>query len=135
MLHNEARELLVEGYEATRDAEGIAKAYSVSKWTVYRLAEQKRKTGSVKLRTSQRGRKPALTTEDKANIRDCIDADPDITIEEIREKLNLSASYSTVERAIKAMGYTLKKKSLYASERDRVRCAGKAKRMERNHNA
>ena len=135
LLHNEARELLVEGYEATHDAEGIAKAYSVSKWTVYRLAEQKRKTGSVKLRTSQRGRKPALTTEDKANNRDCIEADPDITIEEIREKLNLSASYSTVERAINAMGYTLKKKSLYASERDRLRCAGKAQRVERNHNA
>lgn len=135
MLHNEARELLVEGYEATHDAEGIATAYSVSKWTVYRLAEQKRKTGSVKLRTSQRGRKPALTAEDKENIRDCINADPDITIEEIREELNLSASYSTVERAINTMGYTLKKKSLYASERDRVRCAGEAQRVERNHNA
>lgn len=53
MLHNEARELLVRGYEATHDVEGIAKAYSVSKWTVYRLVEQKRKTGSVALRTSQ----------------------------------------------------------------------------------
>ena len=52
MLHNEARELLVKGYEATHDAEGSAKAYLVSKWTVYRLAEQKRKTGSVALRTS-----------------------------------------------------------------------------------
>ena len=39
MLHNEARELLVQGYEATHDAKGIAKAYSVSRWTVYRLAE------------------------------------------------------------------------------------------------
>lgn len=47
MLHNEARELLVRRYEATRDAEGIAKAYSVSKWTVCRLAEQKRKTGTA----------------------------------------------------------------------------------------
>ena len=120
MLHNEARELLVEGYEATHDAKGIAKAYSVSKWMVYRLAEQKRKTGSVALRTSQRGRKPVLTTEDKEAIRRCIDEAPDITIEEIREELNLSASYSTVERAIRAMGYTLKKKSLYASERDRL---------------
>lgn len=53
MLHNEARELLVRGYEATHDAEGIAKAYSVSKWTVYRLVEQKRKIGSVALRTRQ----------------------------------------------------------------------------------
>ena len=127
MLHSEVRELLVQGYEAAHDAKGIAKAYSVSKWTVYRLAEQKRKAGSVALRTSQRGRKPVLTAEDKDNIQHCI--------EEIRKKLNLSASYSTVERAIAAMGYTLKKKSLYASERDRVRCAGKAQRMERNHNA
>ncbi len=47
MLHNEARELLVQGYEATHDAKGIAKAYSVSKWMVHRLAEQKRKTGSA----------------------------------------------------------------------------------------
>ena len=87
MLHNEARELLVQGYEATHDAKGIAKAYSVSKWTVYRLAEQKRKTGSVALRTSQRGRKPVLTAEDKENIQHCMDESPDITIEEIREKL------------------------------------------------
>ena len=60
MLHNEARELLVRGYEATHDAKGIAKAYSVSKWTVYRLAEQKAKTGSVDLRVSKRGRKRVL---------------------------------------------------------------------------
>jgi len=39
MPRNEARELLVRGYEATHNAEGIAKAYSVNKWTVYRLAE------------------------------------------------------------------------------------------------
>ena len=92
MLHNEARELLVQGYEATHDAKGGAKAYSVSKWTVYRLAEQKRKTDSVALRTSQRGRKPVLTVEDKENIQHCIDESPDITIEEIREKLNLCLS-------------------------------------------
>ncbi len=47
MLHNEARELLVKGYEATHDAEGIAKVYSVSTSTVYRLVRQKRETGSV----------------------------------------------------------------------------------------
>lgn len=133
MLHNEARELLVQGYETTRDAEGIAKAYSVSQSTVYRLVRQKRETGSVVLRTNQRGRKPLLTAEDKEKIHICIDEKPDITIEEIREKLQLSASYSTVERAIGAMGYTLKKKSLYASERDRLRCAGKALGMGKNY--
>lgn len=58
-----------------------------------------------------------------------------MTIAEIREELKLTPSYSTVERAINVMGYTLKKKSLYASERDRVRCAGKTKRLEGNHKA
>ncbi len=126
MLHNEARELLVRGYEKSHDAAGIAQAYSVSIRTVYRLVKQKQETGSVALRTSQRGRKPVLTTGDKEKIRQCVDEKPDITINEIREKLGLSASYSTVERVIEGIGYTLKKKSLYASERDRVRCARKA---------
>ena len=123
--------ITIKRHEATHNAEGIAKAYSVSKWTVYRLAEQKRKTGSVALRTSQRGRKPVLTAQDKENIRLCIDERPDITIEEIREEMKLCASYSTVERAIEAKGYTLKKKSFYASERDRVRCAEKTQSVKR----
>ena len=131
MLHNEARELLVKGYEKSGDAEAIAQAYSVSERTVYRLAQQKRETGSVALRTSQGGRKRTLTEEDKQNIRQCVEERPGIAINEIREKLHLTASCSTVERAIQAMGYTRKKKSLYASERDRVRCGGKAERMGR----
>lgn len=135
MLHNEARELLVKGYEKSGDVAAIARAYSVSERTVYRLAQQKRETGSVALRTSRRGRKPTLTEEDKENIKQCVDERPDITINEIREKLQLTASYSTVERAVQAMGYTLKKKSLYASERDRVRCGRKAKGMGREHNS
>ncbi len=72
MLHNEARELLVKGYEKSHDAAGIAQAYSVSIHTVYRLVKQKRETGSVALRTSQRGRKPVLTAADKEKIRQCI---------------------------------------------------------------
>lgn len=135
MLHNEARELLVKGYEKTRDAKAIAQAYSVSERSVYRLAQQKRETGSVALRTSQRGRKPTLTQEDRKNIQRCMDEKPDVTVNEIREQLHLSASYSTVERAIQAMGYTLKKKSLYASERNRLRCGGKTRKMGRKHNS
>ena len=62
MLHNEARELLVEGYETTHNAEAIAKIFHVNKYTVYHLEEQKRKTGSVDLQTWRRGRKALLNT-------------------------------------------------------------------------
>ena len=79
------------------------------------------------MRSSQRDRKPALTAEDKEDIRQCMDEKPDITTEEIREKLSHFVSCSTVER-----GYTLKKKPLCASERDRIRCAGEAQRTEKD---
>ena len=68
MLHNEARELLVESYEKTHNAEEIAKIFGVNKYTVYHMAERKRKTGSVALRTSQRGRKQLLNDDDKQHI-------------------------------------------------------------------
>ena len=129
MLHNEARKLMVQAYEKNRDANRTAEDFSISASTVYRLERQMRKTGSVILRVNERGRKALLSKEDHKRIQAAIQAQNDITIEEIREKLNLTVSYSTVERAIRKMGYTIKKKSLHASERDRLRCEGEAGKM------
>ena len=130
MLHNEARELLVKAYAKHPVAKDIAEAFSISTSEVYRLVMQKARTGSVELRVSQRGRKKLLSEEDIQNIKAQIEAHNDITIEEIREALNLKASYTTVERAVNGLGYTVKKKSLHASERDRARCTGKTRIVE-----
>ena len=81
MLHNEARKLLVEGYEATHNAKEIARIFHVNKYTVYHLEEQKRKTGSVDLQTWRRGRKALLSSEDKARIAKCITKNPTISLE------------------------------------------------------
>ncbi len=130
MLHNEARNLLVEAYEKTHDAKGIALAYGVSVPTVYRLAEQKAKTGSVDLRVSKRGRKRVLGQDALEKIAKTIDARPDITLAEIIEKLELPVGIETVRRAIQAMGYRRKKKMIHASEQERPRCAGQERTME-----
>ena len=131
MLHNEARELLVSGYLKTHRAKEIAEAYSVSEPTVYRLAQQKRETGSVALRVNQRGRKRLLSDEDIARIDEAIQERPDITIHELVEKLQLRAEDETVRRAVIRLGYRLKKKMIHASEQERPRCAGKAEGVER----
>ena len=130
MLHNEARNLLVEAYEKTHDAKGIALAYGVSVPTVYRLAEQKAKTGSVDLRVRKRGRKRVLGQDALEKIAKTIDARPDITLAEIVEKLELPVGIETVRRAIQAMGYRRKKKMIHASEQERPRCAGQERTME-----
>ena len=135
MLHNEARKLLVEAYEQSHDAKTVAKNFQVSTSTVYRLSEQMKKTGSVDLQTSQRGRKPALTQEDLQEIDQLIMAQPDITIDEIIEKQGLSVSNETVRKAVIGLGYVYKKKSFYAAERERVRCCCSERGLERNDHA
>ena len=108
MLHNEARELLVEAYEKTGKAKEVAECFSVDTSTVYRLNRQKKATGSVKLRTNQRGRKPSLSPTDLSNIDKAIQEQPDITIDEIIEKLNLHVANETVRKAVIKMGYIYK---------------------------
>ena len=130
MLHNEARNLLVEAYKKTHNAKGIALAYGVSVPSVYRLAEQKARTESVDLRVSKRGRKRVLVQEDLENIARTVEEQPDITLAEIVEKLNLPVGIETVRRRLQAMGYRRKKKMINASEQERPRCAGKERRME-----
>ena len=62
MLHDETRKLLIEAWNKTHNAKEIyIYRFSVNTSTVYRLEKQMRETGSVKTRTSQRGRKHALT--------------------------------------------------------------------------
>ena len=72
--------------------------------TVYRLTEQKTKTGSVNLRVSERGRNRILRQDDLEKIAKTIDEQPDITLAEIVEKLKLPVGIETLRRAIYAMG-------------------------------
>ena len=131
MLHDEARELLVAGYIKTHKAKEIAEAYSVSVPTVYRLVQQKRETGSVALQVNRRGRKRLLGDDDLDRIAQAIEAQSDITIRELIEKLQLHAGEETVRRAVIELGFCVKKKMIHASEQERPRCAGKTSAVER----
>lgn len=131
MLHNEARKLLIKAWNKTHNAKEVAECFGVNTSTVYRLEKRMRETGSVETRVSQRGRKSALSQTDLQNIDQMIQAQPDITIHEIREGLQLPVSDETVRRAVVKMGYVYKKKSLHASEQERPRCQKQAGRVEK----
>ena len=132
MLHNEARKLLIEAWNKTHNAKEIAECFSVNT-SVYRLEKRMRETGSVETRTSQRGRKPALSQNDIQNIDRLIQQQPDITINEVLEKLQLHVSDETVRKAILKLGYVYKKKSLHASEQERPLCPGQTEELERTY--
>lgn len=129
MLSNEERKLLTEAHEKGYKSKVLAEIFNISINSVNRIIRQKKQTGSYELKTHNSGRKPILTETDLKNISELIDAQPDITINEIIEKLHLKAVNETVRKAVIKMGYVYKKKSLHASERERPRCSSKKGRL------
>lgn len=123
----------IEAWNKTHNAKEIAECFSVNTSTVYRLEKRMRETGSVETRTSQRGRKPALSQNDIQNIDRLIQQQPVITINEVLEKLQLHVSDETVRKAILKLGYVYKKKSLHASEQERPLCPGQTEELERTY--
>jgi len=133
MLSNETRRRLVEGFARVHDAKIIAQAYGVKEWEVYHLAKQMRETGSVDLRTNQRGRKPKLSPGDIERVDQAIQEQPDITFGELIERLELNISESRLGRIVREqLGYSRKKKVIHASEQERPRCTAETIRMETN---
>lgn len=59
-----------------------------------------KETGSVEPRTHLRGRKPSLSEEDIRNIDNLLQKQPDITISEIKETLNLTVCEGTIRKAV-----------------------------------
>ena len=133
MLHNEARKLALEAWDKTHNAKEIAKYFSVNKSTIYRLIEQRARTGSYETKTQQRGRKPLLTEKQHQDIIQLVEKQPDITIKEIIESLHLPVGNEAVRRFLIKQGYTYKKKSLHAKEQERPRCTGKTPHMDRKY--
>lgn len=122
MLSNEERKKLIEAHKKGYKSKDLAEIFKVTPNSVNRIVRQEKRTGTYELKTHNSGRKPILTEEDLKNISNLIDLQPDITINEIIEKLKLNVVNETVRKAVKKMGYVYKKKSLHASERERLRC-------------
>lgn len=126
MLSNDTRQQLIEAFEKNQNAKEVAEYYGVHISTVYRLRQRKEETGDVKVLTERCGRKRTLSEEDILKIDHAIEERPDITIRELQEKLDLPCSHETLRKAALELGWRYKKKSVYASERRRLRCGGKA---------
>ena len=130
MLKTETRLLLLKAIESGIKVSDAAKAYCVNRSTVTRLIRQMKETGSVEPKTYLRGRKPSLSEEDLQNIDNLLQEQPDITISEIKDTLNLTVCEETIRKAVLKLGYVYKKKSLHASEQERPRCTGTEGELE-----
>ncbi len=120
MLRNETRKLVLEAYDKHHNVKEVAKSFSVDTSTVYRLLEQRRRTGSVETRTYLRGRKSSLDEENLKRIRKLVEEQPDITLQRIIDTLELQVCIETVRKALLKMGYSYKKVLLNVGGQERM---------------
>src|SRR5262245_614050 len=89
----------------------IAALLSVSIACVANYLELRQETGSPQPRRTPGGRRPALPAERYPEVRQLLPEQPDLTLEQIRDRLRLSCSLAAVCRTLTKLGLTRKKKS------------------------
>jgi transposase len=99
----------------------LARLFSVSLSFLVRLLHRRRHTGSTQPRPHAGGPRPCLGPKDIQRLLTLVRHQPDATLAELRDRLGIPCSLSTVARALSRQGFTRKKKSLHASERDSKR--------------
>ena len=116
----------MKAYQKSHNMKEVARNFSVHVSTVCRYVQKEKAGESLEPQTYKRGRKPSLTEEQKEKIKELILQRPDITIHEIHEELQLTVSDETIRKTVISLGFTYKKKSLHAYERERTRCGEEA---------
>jgi transposase len=87
----------------------VATKYSVSESWVRRLKQRRRETGEIAPRLPTPGPKPRWHAY-AGQLREAIRQTPDATLEELRDRLQLTVALSTLWRAVAALGLSVKKK-------------------------
>ena len=102
------RERVFRDTDAGMTSAAVAEKYAVSRAWVDRLKQRRRETGEVSPRAQRYGPHPKLGPH-LHRLADLIREQPDRTLAELQAALGLSASLATIWRAVKRLGFTVKK--------------------------
>jgi transposase len=88
----------------------VAEKYTVSEAWVRRLKQRQRATGSLAPRPPSPGRPVVLAAHD-TRVRELVRDDPDATLAELRTRLGVAVSLSTLAEYLRRIKLSFKKKS------------------------
>lgn len=118
-LSLDLRERIVKAVRSGLSRRAAAERFQVSESCAIKLLQRWERTGSVA--PAPRGKKPFALERHASLVRELVAAQPDITIDELKEQLAVAAvraSRSAIHRFLQALGLTLKKRrSMPASKR------------------
>ncbi len=110
-LSLDLRQRILKAYDrgdATR--EQVAQRFDVSLGMVKKLIQQRRHTGCIKPRHCNSGRKPKILDSHRREMKALLRGKPDLTLEELRDKLGLDCTVQAIHYALSGMGMTYKKR-------------------------
>ena len=110
-LSLDLRDRIVAAYDigdATR--EQIAERFMVSLGMVKKLLAQRKATGDIAPRHKNSGRKPKITADIRQQLRDLIEQQPDLTLEQLRVAAHLDCSLPAIHYALESMDLSYKKR-------------------------
>src|SRR5262249_3348127 len=95
--------------DAGLSSKELADRYHVSRAWVDALKQRRRDTGAFAPLKPTKFRGRALAASDLTRLSACVAAQPDATLEELREALRTSAGLTTIWRACNQLDFTFKK--------------------------
>lgn len=101
------RDRVLAAYDRGSKTKEIADTFQVSKAWARRLKQRRDETGET---TPRRMGSPGVIKVDRARLRELVQADPDATLPELRERLGISCATSTICLALKKLGFSFKKR-------------------------
>ena len=112
-LSNDLRKRIIEA-KLRGETEGkISLEKEVSKSTITKLWALYRETGSYEARPNPNGRKPALSPQQLEEITKRIKEKPDITLQELKDELELPVCVSALCRTVtNKLGFCFKKNAV-----------------------
>lgn len=110
-LSLDLRERVLAAYDAGEGkSRQLAIRFGVSDRWVRKLVRQRRETGSIAPKAYQRGPKPKLNSRQRERLILLAGEKPDLTLEQLRRRLQLRCSLVTIWRALKKAGFTFKRR-------------------------
>jgi transposase len=106
----EIRQRILDAYDAGKGTrEEIAHRFGVSTGMVKKLLHQRRHTGDIAPRHHRSGRKPVILASHRKRIRMILSKSPQLTLAQLREKLQLTCSLPAIHYALNEIGLSSRK--------------------------
>lgn len=129
---NDLRERIVAAVERGEySIRQVARLFSVSLSCIVRLLQHQRRTGSVQPKPHAGVPRRKLDAAADARLLELVQAQPDATLAELRDRLGIPCCLMTIARALQRHQITRKKKTLHAQEQKSPRVQAQRKAFKK----